>query len=48
MKKKVTFSLLVYPDEERILKESLKHGITSISWIIINRAYKRGDFVKNE
>lgn len=48
MKKKINYTLNLYVDEERILNESLKHGINSISWLVLKKAYKRGDFKKED
>jgi len=47
MKKKTTIEIRLYDDELRLLNESLKSGINSLSWTIIAKAYKRKDVSVN-
>jgi len=44
-KGKILIKAWLDESELRILEESLKQGITSISWTIIHKAYKRGDLI---
>ena len=42
----VLYNLWLTKDEERVIKECLG-SIPSISWLIIKKAFKRGDFYAN-
>jgi len=33
-------------EEERLFLEGLRHNVSSISWTILKKAYKRGDIKK--
>ncbi len=45
-KDKVCYNLWMTKQEEKFLVECLNAGLPSISWTIINKANKRGDFEK--
>jgi len=45
-KDKVLYELWMTKDEERVLLEHIK-SLPSLVWMVIKKAYKRGDFKKN-
>ena len=43
---KIQYKLLITPDEERVIQETMKNGLSSLAWTIIKKAEERGDFIK--
>ena len=42
------YQIRLTTDEERLFLEGLRNNISSISWTILKKAYKRGDIRKIE